>query len=89
MERLAADVQVDSVPDFKTLPPDIIFGDPQLPMPPDDFVIIKSDNWPTYHFASVVDDHHMGITHVLRGEVGTLAHGINDLIKSNVSSTDT
>lgn len=31
-------------------------------------VLIKSDGMPTYHFASVVDDHLMGITHVIRGE---------------------
>lgn len=34
----------------------------------DDFVILKSDGLPTYHFANVVDDHLMGITHVIRGE---------------------
>lgn len=34
----------------------------------DDIVIIKSDGLPTYHFANVVDDHLMGITHVIRGE---------------------
>lgn len=34
----------------------------------DDFVMLKSDSFPTYHFASVVDDHLMEITHVLRGE---------------------
>lgn len=34
----------------------------------DDFVILKSDGYPTYHFASVVDDHLMGITHIIRGE---------------------
>ena len=34
----------------------------------DDQVLIKSDGYPTYHFANVVDDHHMGITHVMRGE---------------------
>lgn len=33
-----------------------------------DFVIIKSDGFPTYHFAVVVDDELMGITHVLRGQ---------------------
>lgn len=33
----------------------------------EDTVIIKSDGFPTYHFAVVVDDHLMGITHVLRG----------------------
>lgn len=38
----------------------------------DDPVIIKSDGHPTYHFANVVDDHHMQITHVIRGEVSPL-----------------
>ncbi|XP_055944086.1 probable glutamate--tRNA ligase, mitochondrial [Argiope bruennichi] len=32
-----------------------------------DFIIMKSDGFPTYHFASVVDDHLMEISHVLRG----------------------
>jgi glutamyl-tRNA synthetase len=34
----------------------------------DDQVLIKSDGFPTYHFAVVVDDHLMEITHVLRGD---------------------
>ncbi|CCD22999.1 glutamate--tRNA ligase MSE1 NDAI_0A08460 [Naumovozyma dairenensis CBS 421] len=34
----------------------------------DDPILIKSDGYPTYHFANVVDDHLMGITHVIRGE---------------------
>ncbi|MFQ3586347.1 MAG: glutamate--tRNA ligase [Fimbriimonadaceae bacterium] len=34
----------------------------------DDPVLIKADGMPTYHFAAMVDDHLMGITHVLRGE---------------------
>ncbi len=33
-----------------------------------DFVVIKSDGFPTYHFASVVDDHLMKISHVIRGD---------------------
>lgn len=33
----------------------------------DDMVLIKSDGYPTYNFANVVDDHLMGITHVIRG----------------------
>ena len=41
----------------------------------DDQVIIKNDGFPTYHFANVVDDHLMGISHVIRGEVS-----INDLV---------
>ena len=31
-------------------------------------IIQKSDGFPTYHLASIVDDYHMGITHVIRGE---------------------
>ncbi|MCS6916664.1 MAG: glutamate--tRNA ligase [Chitinophagales bacterium] len=34
----------------------------------DDKVLFKSDGWPTYHLANVVDDHLMNITHVIRGE---------------------
>jgi glutamyl-tRNA synthetase len=34
----------------------------------DDQVLLKSDGFPTYHLATVVDDHEMGITHVLRAE---------------------
>ncbi|MEZ4087544.1 MAG: glutamate--tRNA ligase [Candidatus Gracilibacteria bacterium] len=34
----------------------------------DDQVLMKSDNFPTYHLANVIDDHHMEITHVIRGE---------------------
>ena len=33
----------------------------------DDMVLIKSDGYPTYNFANVIDDHLMGITHVVRG----------------------
>jgi glutamyl-tRNA synthetase len=34
----------------------------------DDQVLLKSDGYPTYHLANVVDDHLMGISHVIRGE---------------------
>ena len=34
----------------------------------DDQVLLKSDGWPTYHLANVVDDHLQEITHVIRGE---------------------
>jgi glutamyl-tRNA synthetase len=34
----------------------------------DDFVILKSNKFPTYHLANVVDDHDMRITHIIRGE---------------------
>jgi glutamyl-tRNA synthetase len=35
----------------------------------EDPIMLKSDGFPTYHLANVVDDHHMNITHVIRGAV--------------------
>ncbi|MDX6286933.1 MAG: glutamyl-tRNA synthetase [Frankiales bacterium] len=46
---------------------DVIRGELNAPVP-DDQVILKADGFPTYHLAVVVDDHEMGITHVVRGE---------------------
>ncbi|MCL2039503.1 MAG: glutamate--tRNA ligase [Bacteroidetes bacterium] len=34
----------------------------------DDQILLKSDGFPTYHLANVIDDHLMGITHIIRGE---------------------
>lgn len=34
----------------------------------DDFILIKSDGYPTYNFAHIIDDHEMEITHVIRGQ---------------------
>lgn len=47
---------------------DEIYGDISQPNEElDDMILIKSDGYPTYNFANVVDDHLMGITHVVRG----------------------
>jgi glutamyl-tRNA synthetase len=46
---------------------DLIRGEVSAPRP-DDQVILKADGYPTYHLAVEVDDHQMGITHVVRGE---------------------
>ncbi|MCI5700419.1 MAG: glutamate--tRNA ligase [Lachnospiraceae bacterium] len=47
---------------------DEIYGDITVPNNElDDLILIKSDGYPTYNFANVVDDHLMGITHVVRG----------------------
>lgn len=47
---------------------DVIFGDITVENAElDDMILIKSDGYPTYNFANVVDDHLMGITHVVRG----------------------
>ncbi len=53
--------------DAPTVFDDLIRGKVNAPMP-DDQVILKADGYPTYHLAVVVDDHLMGITHVVRGE---------------------
>lgn len=34
----------------------------------DDFILIKSDGYPTYNFAHIVDDFHMGVTHIMRAD---------------------
>ena len=48
---------------------DQVLGDATLPAGEvDDFVIRKADGFPTYHFAVVVDDELMGVTHVLRAQ---------------------
>ena len=47
---------------------DEVFGDITIDNEElDDMILIKSDGFPTYNFANVVDDHLMGITHVVRG----------------------
>ena len=47
---------------------DDIYGDITVPNAEmEDLILIKSDGYPTYNFANVVDDHLMGITHVVRG----------------------
>lgn len=47
---------------------DEIYGDITVPNAElDDMILIKSDGYPTYNFANVIDDHLMGITHVVRG----------------------
>lgn len=46
---------------------DLVYGLYKKPEREDDFILIKRDGYPTYHFANVVDDHLMNITHVIRG----------------------
>lgn len=47
---------------------DCVKGKIEMPENDEDFVILKSDGIPTYHFAHAVDDHLMRTTHVLRGD---------------------
>jgi len=48
---------------------DMVFGDLSAgPEALDDFILIKSDGYPTYNFCHIIDDIEMGITHVIRGQ---------------------
>ncbi len=55
-------------PDKKVKFTDLVKGTIEFPENDEDFVLLKSDGIPTYHFAHAVDDHLMGTTHVIRGE---------------------
>ena len=46
----------------------------------DSKILMKADGMPTYHFANVVDDHLMGITHVIRGEEWLPSLALHQLI---------
>lgn len=62
---------------------DLVYGLYRKKLPEDHYIIIKSDGFPTYHFANVVDDHLMKITHVIRGAVRmTLLLSLARLIKT-------
>jgi len=58
------------VPDDGTIAiDDLVYGHVEWPINTiEDQVLLKSDGFPTYHLAVVVDDHVMGITHIFRGE---------------------
>lgn len=57
------------IPDGKTYFDDLIHGKIELDNNEiEDLVILKSDGFPSYNLAVVVDDHDMGITHVIRGD---------------------
>ena len=58
----------DGDPEKKTPFGDLVKGKLEIPENDEDFVLLKSDGIPTYHFAHAVDDHLMGTTHVIRGE---------------------
>lgn len=58
----------DGNPEKKIPFTDLIKGKLEIPENDEDFVLLKSDGIPTYHFAHAVDDHLMRTTHVIRGE---------------------
>lgn len=61
-------ILADGDPEKKTKFTDLIKGQLEIPENDEDFVLLKSDGIPTYHFAHAVDDHLMRTTHVIRGE---------------------
>ena len=61
-------ILADGDPDKKIKFTDLVKGAIEIPENDEDFVLLKSDGIPTYHFAHAVDDHLMGTTHVIRGE---------------------
>jgi len=61
-------ILADGDPEKKVPVTDLIKGKLELPENDEDFVLLKSDGVPTYHFAHAVDDHLMRTTHVIRGE---------------------
>ena len=61
-------ILADGDPQKKIKFTDLVKGTMEIPENDEDFVLLKSDGIPTYHFAHAVDDHLMGTTHVVRGE---------------------
>ncbi len=61
-------ILADGDPEKKTKFTDMVKGNLEVPENDEDFVLLKSDGIPTYHFAHAVDDHLMKTTHVIRGE---------------------
>jgi glutamyl-tRNA synthetase len=68
-EGIAPVVRFKTPLDGQTSYNDVIYGDVVFEHSTiDDFVLLKSDGYPTYHLANVVDDHAMKISHVIRAE---------------------
>ncbi len=61
-------ILADGDPEKKMAFTDLVRGKIDVPENDEDFVLLKSDGIPTYHFAHAVDDHLMRTTHVIRGE---------------------
>lgn len=62
-------IRIKSPRDGETVVNDIVQGEVRFPNKDlDDLVLMRSDNTPTYMLAVVVDDHDMGITHIVRGD---------------------
>lgn len=67
-DRFVLRILSDGDGEKKVKATDLVRGSLEFPENDEDFVLLKSDGIPTYHFAHVVDDHLMRTTHVVRGE---------------------
>lgn len=66
---VAGAIRIKAPRDGETLVADLVQGDVRFPNKDlDDFIILRSDGNPTYMHAVVVDDHDMGVTHIIRGD---------------------
>ena len=62
-------IRIKAPQEGETLVQDAVQGDVRFPNKDlDDFIILRSDGTPTYMHAVVVDDHDMGVTHIIRGD---------------------
>ncbi|KQT83449.1 glutamate--tRNA ligase [Aurantimonas sp. Leaf443] len=62
-------IRIKAPQDGETLVRDRVQGDVRFPNKDlDDFILLRSDGTPTYMHAVVVDDHDMGVTHIIRGD---------------------
>ena len=53
-----------------------------------DPVLLKSDGFPTYHLANVIDDHMMEITHIMRAQVDSPGHCTSSSMKRSDGSRE-
>jgi glutamyl-tRNA synthetase len=68
-EGVSPVIRIKAPQDGETLVRDMVQGDVRFPNKDlDDFIILRSDGTPTYMHAVVVDDHDMGVTHIIRGD---------------------
>ncbi len=67
-DRFIIRILADGDPNKKIPFTDLVRGKLEIPENDEDFVLLKSDGIPTYHFAHAIDDHLMGTTHVVRAE---------------------
>ncbi|MEL7272443.1 MAG: glutamate--tRNA ligase [Pseudomonadota bacterium] len=68
-EGIAPVIRIKSPREGETVVQDVVQGEVRFPNKDlDDLVLMRSDNTPTYMLAVVVDDHDMGVTHIVRGD---------------------